>query len=190
MWGVAPVFPMQERGVELKNISDLMKQINNTPDDVYSLCAKLEVFVGNYFVSCEGVPGETIFTIYFDPAIDREECVQESPEKVVAYVTSDYKYAFVLEHIFDKFVKDTFEYGLHYIPVSDFSQKEFFIELTEEIPDLFRKITWINDDFLDDEHLEFDFEAFYKIDDGIRYINPNHFSINELIFFLQSPKTE
>lgn len=174
----------------MKNIIKCMKQINDTPDYSQSLSAKLEYSVGNYFVSGEGDPEETIYIIYFDQAIDKYECVQQGPEKMVAYVTSDYKYAFVLERIFDKFVADTSEYGFLYIPVSDFSQKEFFVELSKEIPDMFKKITWIDDGFLYNENKEFDFEVFYKIDDGIKYINPNHFSINDLIFFLKSPETK
>lgn len=167
-----------------------MKQKNNAPDYSCSLCAKLEYYIGNYFVAGEGNPEETIYTIYFDPTVDREKCVQQSPDKIVAYVTSDYKYAFVLERIFDKFASDTFEYGFAYIPVQDFKEKEFFIEISNDIPDLFRNITWIDDDFLDNGNIEFDYEAFYKIDDGIRYINPNHFSVNELIFFLKSLETQ
>lgn len=165
-----------------------MKSVNDTPNYSCSLCANLEYFVGNYFVSGAGDPYETIYTIYFDHEIGRGECVRQASEKIVAYVTSDYKYAFVLERIFDKFVSDTFDYGFIYIPVTDFNQNEFFIERSEEIPDLFRKITWIDDDFLYNENTEFDFESFNKIDDGIRYLNPNHFSINELIDFLKSPE--
>lgn len=140
----------------MKDIIKFIKQTPDTPDASYSLCAQLEVFVGNYFVSGAGIPEETVYTIYFDPTIDRDKCVQKSPEKVVAYVTSDCKYAFVLEHIFDKFVADTSGYGLIYIPVQDFNQKEFFIEISKELPDFFRKITWIDDDFLDNENMKFD----------------------------------
>lgn len=174
----------------MKNILKFIKQIPDTSDDACSLCAKSEAVIGNYFISGAGNPDETVYTIYFDPAIDRDECIQQSPEKVVAYITSDYEYAFVLERIFDQFVTDTSEYGLIYIPVQDFNQKEFFIEVSKEIPPFFGKITWIDDDFLDDETIEFDFEAFYKIDGGVRYINPNHFSINELIIFLKSSGTQ
>lgn len=38
--------------------------------------------------------------------------------------------------------------------------------------------------------MKFDFDAFYKIDGGVRYINPNHFSINELILFLKLPEAQ
>ena len=169
----------------MKDILNFMKQLNTSPNYSISLCGKLEYFVGNYFVSGAGDPYETIYAIYFDNTISREECVEQTPEKLVAYVTADYKYAFVLTEIYDKFIKDTSEYGFIYIPVSDFSAKEFFIDLKNDIPAFLQKITWLNDDFLDDENIEFDFETFFKIDEGTEYINPNHFSINELVVFLK-----
>lgn len=47
-----------------------------------SVSGKLEAFVGNYFVSGEGCPGETILLIYYDPKIDSRysavECIKEN----------------------------------------------------------------------------------------------------------------
>lgn len=65
----------------MKNITRCMQQINDSPNYSCSLSAKLEYFVGNYFVSGEGVPKETIYIIYFDHTIEKEECVQQTPEK-------------------------------------------------------------------------------------------------------------
>ena len=42
-------------------------------------------------------------------------------------------------------------------------------------------IRWIDDVFLNDEKIEFDYEAFDIIDSGAEYINPKHFSAKELI---------
>lgn len=105
--------------------------------------------------------------------------------KIVAYVTSDYKYAFVLEKIFNKFIEDTIEYGFIYIPVKSFELNEFFIDLNNKNPEILENITFIDDDFLWDENIEFDFKAFESIDNGTKYLNPKHFSIIELINILK-----
>lgn len=38
-----------------------------------------------------------------------------------------------------------------------------------------------DDDFMNDENIEFDFEAFDIIDSNIKYVNPKHFSVLDLI---------
>ena len=47
-----------------------------------SVSGKLEAFIGNYFVSGEGCPGETVLLIYYDPKIDSYynavECIKEN----------------------------------------------------------------------------------------------------------------
>ncbi len=77
-----------------------------------SVSGKLEAFIGNYFVSGEGCPGETILLIYYDSKIDS-----------------------------------------YYNAV---------------------------------ENIEFDYETFERIDDGIEYLNPDHFSINEMISIVRN----
>ena len=52
---------------------------------------------------------------------------------------------------------------------------------TSLLPVAFSGIKWINDDFLNDETIEFDFEAFEIIDTGVTYLNPKHFSIYDLM---------
>ena len=80
-----------------------------------SLSGKLEAIVGNYFVSGEGNPDETIYTIYYDPTIDSYyDSVELVDKNLIGYVTSDY-------------------------------------------------------------------DAFEKIDSGMKYLNPDHFSVKELI---------
>ena len=169
----------------MKNIVECMKQLNHAPVDASGLSAQLECFVGCYFLRFDHAEPD-IQEVYFDAAIDKEEeSVDLIPENLVAYVTADGKYAFVLERVFDQFIADTAEYSFRYIPVTAFDLKEFWIDLSGEVPELFQKIAWIDDSFLYDEHIAFDFEAYFKIDDGIRYINPRCFSIHELITFLR-----
>jgi hypothetical protein len=45
------------------------------------------------------------------------------------------------------------------------------------LPQEYRNIVWINDDFMDDDKIDFDYEAFELIDSGVDYLNPAHFSI-------------
>ena len=169
----------------LKNILDYMNKQPLKKNTTTSLSATLEAFVGNYYVLCE--PEEIIYTVYYDGKIDNElESIDINDSiKIVAYVTSDYKYAFVLEKIFNKFIEDTIEYGFIYIPVKSFELNEFFIDLNNKNPEILENITFIDDDFLWDENIEFDFKAFESIDNGTKYLNPKHFSIIELINILK-----
>ncbi|MDE5931444.1 MAG: transposase, partial [Lachnospiraceae bacterium] len=49
----------------------------------------------------------------------------------------------------------------------------------EQLPPEYKNIVWINDDFMNDDRIEFDYEAFELIDSGVDYLNPGHFSIYE-----------
>ena len=71
------------------------------------------------------------------------------------------------------------------VPVTSFETDEFYIDIEAKIPILFENIIWIDDDFLNDENIEFDFEAFDIIDSGEIYINPKHFSVLDLVGALQ-----
>ena len=145
-----------------------------------SITGKLEAYVGKYFVSGEGLE-ENIFLIYFDPGIDKYEAVDTVKEKMVACMSADYEYAFVKESILEKFKKDIAEYNITIIPVKDFDEEELCIDMQGWLPGFLSKITWISDDFLSDENIDFDFEAFEIIDSGVIYLNPNHFSVMEMI---------
>lgn len=50
---------------------------------------------------------------------------------------------------------------------------------------LLELVVWIDDDFMSDENIEFDFEAFDSIDSGEKYLNPKHFSLENSIDTLQ-----
>ena len=49
-----------------------------------------------------------------------------------------------------------------------------------------QNITWIDDYFMNDASIEFDFEAFEIIDSGALYLNPKHFSVEQFISVLKS----
>ena len=145
-----------------------------------SITGKLEAYVGKYYVSGEGIK-ENIYLIYYDSEVDKYEAVDDTKENLVACVTADYEYAFVKESILEKFKEDTLEYNITLIPVKDFDVEELCIDNNNSLPSFLSEIIWINDDFLSDENMDFDYEAFERIDSGIVYLNPNHFSVNEMI---------
>lgn len=153
-----------------------------------SLSGKLEAIVGNYFVSGEGNPDETIYTIYYDPTIDSYyNSVELVDKNRIGYVTSDYEYAFIKKSVLDKLERDTEEYKMTIIPVDDLDDQELSIDVECDLPDYFSSVIWIRDDFLYDKDIEFDYEAFEKIDSGIMYLNPDHFSVKELIRAIHYP---
>ena len=47
---------------------------------------------------------------------------------------------------------------------------------------------WIDDDFLNNEKLEFDYEKFELIDTGIKYLNPKHFSVKSFVEYCRFSK--
>ena len=100
-------------------------------------------------------------------------------------MTADYEYVFVKESVFQKFSKDISEYNTTIIPVSDFDEQELSVNEREYLPGFFSDICWIRDDFLSNEDIEFDYDAFEVIDDGVDYINPDHFSVNEIISYIR-----
>lgn len=159
-----------------------MKERTNT----ISLSGKLEGIIGNYFVSGEGIYRSFGWlTVYYDADVDTyTEEVESVEENIIAYVTSDYRWAFVLTRHFQKFQEDTKEYGMAYISVDSFDKRILRCTDTHLLPDEFEGINWIDDDFMDDENIPFDYEAFASIDEGIRYLNPNHFSVSELVGFI------
>lgn len=149
-----------------------------------SLCGKLEAIIGNYLLLGVGVSENGIETLYYDSSIGFYDSVSTKKENIVAYIVENETVAFVLEGMLPKLKKDTEEYGLVYIPVKSFDAEEFYIDRKMEIPLFLKGITWVDDDFMSDENIEFDFDAFEIIDSGTKYINPNHFSIEALVNYM------
>lgn len=152
-----------------------------------SLSGMLEAFIGNYYVSGEGSDDDFHWlTIYYDPSIDAyTEAVETIPSNIVAYVSSDYRWAFVLTSHIHEFRKDTLNYGISYISVKSFSCGLLQCAHIDLLPCEFSNILWIDDDFLNDENIPFDFSSFALIDDGVHYINPKHFSVVQLITIME-----
>jgi len=167
----------------MKRINDYFVQINQnrTTEKRISLCGKLEAVVGNYFLSGAGVPGECVETLYYDSTVGLYDCVPLVKKNIVAYIVENETVVFVRADMLTKFQTDTEEYGLIYIPVDSFDAEEFYVDREMEIPHLLESVIWIDDDFMNDENIEFDFEAFDIIDSGEKYLNPKHFSVERLI---------
>ena len=170
----------------MKRLNDYFFNIKPTSEKEQrmSLCGKLEAIIGNYLLMGVGVSDNGVETLYYDSSIGFYDSVPRKKENIVAYIVENETVAFVLEDMLPKLKKDTEEYGLVFIPVKSFDTDEFYIDREMEIPSFLKNITWIDDDFLSDENIEFDFEAFDIIDSGEKYINPSHFSITELVSVL------
>ena len=146
-----------------------------------SLCGKLEAMVGNYFLSGAGVPDNEIQILYYDSTVGLDDEIHKVKENIVAYIFENENVAFVREDMLTKFKNDTEEYDLVSIPVGSFEADEFYVDRKMDMPYLLENIIWIDDDFMNNENIEFDFQAFEVIDSGEKYVNPKHFSVIDLI---------
>lgn len=153
-----------------------------------SLCGKLEAMIGNYFLRGAGIPDNDIQVLYYDGTVGFYDVMPLKKENIVAYVLENEKLVFVREDMLEKLKKDIEEYELIFVPVCSFDSHELYIESEMELPSFMRDITWIDDDFMNDENIEFDYDAFEIIDSGKKYVNPKHFSVASLVDSLQSNK--
>jgi len=146
-----------------------------------SLCGKLEAIIGNYFLSKVGIPENDIQILYYDSSIGFYDAVPLVKENIVAYILDNEDIVFVREDMFQKLKNDTEEYELVFVPVHSFEEDELYVDVDMEMPPLLKDIIWIDDDFMNNENIEFDFGAFDIIDSGKKYINPRHFSVVDLV---------
>ncbi len=154
----------------------------------YSLSGHLEAIVGGYWVEGEGY--DEFIRVYYNPNFDvvkkydLEFVIQEN---LIAYISLEHHYVLVKGTMAEKFKKDTKDYGLSYFLIESFDNEQYYYTADSEIPSPFKNIVWIDDSFLNDDNLEFNFKAFEYIDKGNKYLNPNHFSINQMMNYLYSP---
>lgn len=171
---------------DMKRLNDyfFMKEQQKKSKPRMSLCGKLEAMIGNYFLSGAGVPENNIQILYYDRTVGFYDAVPLKKSNIVAYIIESENLVFVREDMYEKLKKDTEEYELVFIPVHSFDAHELYIDLEMELPLWLKKITWIEDDFLYDENIEFDYEAFDRIDSGEKYVNPKHFSVTDFVNLL------
>ena len=87
----------------------------------------------------------------------------------------------------NKLKTDTKGYDIRFIPVESFDKEILSKATLETFPISTQRINWVDDDFMNDDSFEFDFEAFEIIDSGAVYLNPKHFSVEQLIAVLNNP---
>lgn len=177
----------------MQELSDLFDD-NFLPENTtacFSLSGQLEAIVGGYAVQGEYEAAqnqEAWITVYYDVQVDPEDFLCEeiiAQQNLIAYVALQARLAFVLEKNAAKFEQDTAGHGLRYIPILNFSEECYCCYRPSRLPEFLQQVVWIDDTFLHDESAIFDFAAFAKIDDGVQYLNPAHFSIQHLINYLQ-----
>ena len=69
----------------MKNIIDSAVRPYPEPHYSLSLTGKLEAVIGKYFVSGEGIPDRSIFTVYYSEKTAHDECVELVPDNIIAY---------------------------------------------------------------------------------------------------------
>ena len=162
------------------------KQLNR---ENISLSGKLEAIIGNYFVSGEGMGNKNFhwLTVYYDSDIDTyTEAVETIPSNIVAYISSDYRWGFVLDSHIQKLYENTSGYGIEYISVPSFEDEMLQCSHIGLLPCEFSGIVWIDDDFMCNEQIPFDYDSFALIDEGVHYLNPKHFSVAQLIMIMEN----
>ncbi len=171
------------RGCSMKVIDEFLNNKQEQGQLAISLCGKLEGIVGNYFVSqvTHGIFEGLWYSVYSDPSVDYLKEAIKRDRNLIGYVDKYIRWAFILENRSQKFKEDTAEYGLTYIEVPSFEQEILQCHHPDDLPFEFADILWIDDDFLNDDTLPFDFDLFARIDAGESYLNPKHFSVNQFV---------
>ena len=174
--------------LDISGIFSIKKEVKS---QLISLCGYLEAIVGHYFLADAGDIDAYWYGIYYDPSINTDdECVETVDKNLIGYVYCDDRVAFILNDFLESFVNDTADYHIHCIGVD--SLKEDCLECrnysahSENILPAF----WIDDDFLSDENIPFDYESFELIDDGVKYMNPKHFSVKKLVKYCRLSESE
>lgn len=158
------------------DINELLKDRGRINYPGLSIEAHLEVSVGGYFV--QGSPDEFEY-VYFPVNEDNLPAALYNKEYIVAIISEKVSLAFVCDRVFEKFCTDTKDYKFNYIRVDSLTEENLTCEDPQRLPEEYKGIVWIDDDFMNDDTIAFDYEAFEAIDSGVDYLNPKHFSIYE-----------
>lgn len=146
-----------------------------------SLCGHLEAYIGNYFLSQSGNPAAYWYGIYYDPSMDSHNEVEIIDTNLIGYVYYDDRVAFVLNSFLERFINDTVDYGIHYVGVNSLDEECLECRCHSDCSEHILPALWIDDDFLNDEKIPFDYEKFELIDEGVEYLNPKHFSVRSFV---------
>lgn len=166
----------------MTDISGIFLKSSTKPQRI-SLCGYLEAVIGQYFLSQAGNPEAYWYAVYYDNSSKDEygEYVAAIDKNLIGYVDRDDRAAFILNRFLEKFKRDTVDYPIHCVGVDSLDEEclecRYFSDYREQISPAF----WIDDDFLKDEKIPFDFEAFALIEKGVTYLNPKHFSVKSFV---------
>ena len=174
---------------EMTDISGIFSIGSSTNPQWISLCGHLEAIIGNYFLSQAGNPEAYWYAIYYDSTIDRyNECVEITDKNLIGYVYCDDRVAFVLNSFLEKFINDTVDYDIHYVGVDSLDKECIECRRYTDYCEHILPALWIDDDFLNNEKLAFDYEKFELIDAGVKYLNPKHFSVKNFVMYCRFDK--
>ena len=126
---------------------------------------------------------------FIDSTIDRyNECVEITDTNLIGYVYCDDRVAFVLNIFLERFIKDTVDYDIHYVGVDSLDKECLECRRYSDYYEYILPAFWLDDDFLNNEKLEFDYEKFELIDAGVKYLNPKHFSVKKFVMYCRFDK--
>lgn len=173
----------------MTDISGIFSISSSTNPQWISLCGHLEAVIGNYFLSQSGNPGAYWYAIYYDSSVDGyNECVEITDKNLIGYVYCDDRVAFVLNSFLERFINDTVDYDIHYVGVDSLDEECIECSRYSDYCEHILPALWIDDDFLNNEKLEFDYEKFELIDTGVKYLNPKHFSVKSFVKYCRFSK--
>lgn len=116
------------------------------------------------------------------------ECVEITDKNLIGYVYCDDRVAFVLNSFLERFINDTVDYDIHYVGVDSLDEECIECSRYSDYCEHILPALWIDDDFLNNEKLEFDYEKFELIDTGVKYLNPKHFSVKSFVKYCRFSK--
>lgn len=142
-----------------------------------SLTEQLEVRAGGYLVIDEGLGRSEPCWL----AVYRFAEGASGAQEQVAYVSSDYRWAFVLTDCRNVFELDAEGRIANCISVDSFREERLCCSAPVAMAGIFSRVVWIDDDFLTDDTIPFDDESFALIESGVDFLNPKHFSVMQMV---------
>lgn len=166
----------------MMDVSSFFLISSGTKTQKLSLCGYLEAIIGKYFLAQSGNPDAYWYAIYYDASIDGyDECVEVTDKNLMGYVYCDDRVAFVLNSFLERFINDTFDYNICYVGVDSLDEECLECRKYSDYSEHILPALWIEDDFLNNEKIPFDYEKFELIDEGVKYLNPKHFSVRNFV---------
>lgn len=155
------------------DISELLLNGKRIAYPGLSVEAYLEAIIGKYYLL--GNPDGFEY-VYYPVDENNFTNIFLNKENLVAIISERIGIAVVLREAYDKFYNDTKQYQFKYVVIDDWQEENMECRDPRMLPEEYRSIEWIEDDFLSNEEIEFDYDAFARIDEGVEYLNPLHFS--------------